>query len=119
MANELGYAQHRNPGFPALTCDHMIKYQRGQRCQLLGKGYQSRRASCLSFAVPRVRYGLSESRSLGVERKLGGKLLLKRKICLRPIANQYYEGKMHRTLKKSLKVPEITGRELSWTSFAW
>ena len=50
---------------------------------------------------------------------MGGKLHLKLHICLRPIANKYYEGKMQRTLKRELKVPEIAGREVSWTSFAW
>ena len=30
------------------------------------------------------------------------------------IANKY-----QRTLKRKLKVPEIAGREVSWTSFAW
>ena len=50
---------------------------------------------------------------------MGGKLHLKLNICLRPIANKCYEGKMQRTLKRELKVPEIAGREVSWTSFAW
>ena len=51
--------------------------------------------------------------------KVGGKLHLKLHICLRPTANKYYEGQMQRTLKRELKVPEIAGREVSWTSFAW
>ena len=50
---------------------------------------------------------------------MGGKLHLKLNIRLRPIANKNYEGQMQRTLKRELKVPEIAGRELSWTSFAW
>ena len=50
---------------------------------------------------------------------MGGKLHLKLNICLRPIANKYHEGKMKRTLKRELKVPEIAGREVSWTSAAW
>ena len=50
---------------------------------------------------------------------MGGKLHLKLNICLRPIANKYYEGKTQRTLKRELNVLEIAGRELSWTSFAW
>ena len=50
---------------------------------------------------------------------MGGKLHLKPKKCLRPIANKYYEGKMQRNLKRELKVPGIAGREVSWTSFAW
>ena len=56
---------------------------------------------------------------MGVERKVGDKLHLKLNICLRPIANKYYEGKMQRTLNRELKVPEIAGREVNWTSFAW
>ena len=50
---------------------------------------------------------------------MGGKLHLKLNICLRPIANKYYEGKMQRTLEKWLQVPEIARREVSWTSCAW
>ena len=75
--------------------------------------------SVLSFPVPRVRYTLSETRSLGAERKVGGKLHLKPKICSGPKANKYHEGKMQRTLKRESKVPETPGREVSWTSFAW
>ena len=41
-----------------------------------------------------------------------GKLHRKLNICLRPIANKYYEGKMQRTLKRELKVSEIAGSEL-------
>ena len=45
---------------------------------------------------------LLESRSLGVERKLGGKFHLKLNISEKPIANKYCEGKMQRTLKREL-----------------
>jgi hypothetical protein len=34
----------------------------------------------------------------------------------RPIANKYREGKMKRTLKRGLKVPEIAGREANETA---
>ena len=50
---------------------------------------------------------------------MGGKLHLKLNICLRPIANKYYEGKMQRTLKRELKVPEIAEREANGTSASW
>ena len=50
---------------------------------------------------------------------MGGRFHLKLNICLRPIANKYYEGKMQRTLKRELQVLEIARREVSWTSFAW
>ena len=39
-----------------------------------------------------VRYAISESRSLGLERKVSGKLHLKFNIFLRPISNKYHEG---------------------------
>ena len=42
---------------------------------------------------------------------MGGKFLLKLNICARPIAYKYREGKMKRTLKRELKVPEIANRE--------
>lgn len=55
----------------------------------------------------RVKYKILESRCLGVQRKVGGKLLLKLNICRRPIVNKYREGKMKRTLKRELKAREI------------
>ena len=38
---------------------------------------------------------------------------------LRPIAHKYPEGKVKRTLKRELKVPEIAEREANGTSVAW
>ena len=46
-----------------------------------------------------------------VQRKVGGKFHLKLNISKRPIANKYREGKMKRTLKRELKVPEIAEME--------
>ena len=54
---------------------------------------------------------------MGLERKLGGKFHLKLNMDSRPIANKYREGKVKRTLKRELKVPEIAGREANRTSF--
>ena len=48
-----------------------------------------------------------ESRSSEMERKEGGKFHLKLNMCWRPIVNKYHEGKVKRTLKRELKVPEI------------
>ena len=48
---------------------------------------------------------------------MGGNVLLKLNIDSRPIANKYREGKVKRTLKRELKVPEIAGREANRTSF--
>ena len=48
---------------------------------------------------------------------MGGSLLLKLNIDSRPIANKYREGKVKRTLKRELKVPEIAKKEANETSF--
>ena len=53
-----------------------------------------------------------------MERKLGGNFHLKLNISSKPIANKYHEGKMKRTLKRELKVPEIAEREANGTSEA-
>ena len=47
---------------------------------------------------------------------MGGKFHLKLNIGSRPIANKYHEGKMKRTLKRELKVPEIAERGANGTS---
>ena len=47
---------------------------------------------------------------------MGGKFHLKLNIGSRPIANNYHEGKVKRTLKRELKVPEIAEREANGTS---
>ena len=58
-----------------------------------------------------VRCAFDESSCLGLQPKMGGKFHLKLNIGERPIANKYREGKMKRTLKRELKVPEIVERE--------
>ena len=40
-------------------------------------------------------------------------------MCSKPIANKYHEGKMKRTLKRELKVPELAERKADGTSVAW
>ena len=47
---------------------------------------------------------------------MGGKFPLKLNIGSRPIANKYHEGKVERTLKRELKVPEIAERKANGTS---
>ena len=55
---------------------------------------------------------------LGTGEQRGGKFHLKLNIGERPIANKYCEGKMKRTLKRELKVPETAAREANGTSSA-
>ena len=50
---------------------------------------------------------------------MGGKFHLKLNIGSRPIANKYHEGKMKRTLKRELKVPEIAERKANGASQSW
>ena len=73
----------------------------------------------MSPAVLHVQHTIYESRSSGLERKLGGKFHLKLNMGSKPIANKYHEGKMKRTLKRELKVPEIAEREPNRTSATW
>ena len=47
---------------------------------------------------------------------MGGKFHLKLNIGSRPIANKYHEGKVKRTLKRELKVPELAERKANGTS---
>ena len=47
---------------------------------------------------------------------MGGKYLLRLNIDPSPIAHKYREGKVKRTLKRELKVPETVGREADATS---
>ena len=54
-------------------------------------------------AEARCRNCFKESGCLGLQPKMGDKLLLKLNIDGKPIANKYYEGKMKRTLKRGLK----------------
>ena len=70
----------------------------------------------MSSAVLCVRYAFAESRSSELERKVGGKFHLKLNNDLRPIVNKYHEGKVKRTLKRELTVPEIAEREANRTS---
>ena len=72
----------------------------------------------MSFVVLRVRRIFYESRSSELERKLGGKFHLKLNMGSKPIANKYHEGKMKRTLKRELKVPELAERKADGTSDA-
>ena len=72
----------------------------------------------MSFDVLRVRRIFYESRSSELERKLGGKFHLKLNMGSKPIANKYHEGKMKRTLKRELKVPELAERKADRTSDA-
>ena len=72
----------------------------------------------LSLRVLYVRRAVLESRSLGLERKVGGSIHLKLNICSKPIANKYHEGKVKRTLKRELKVPELAEGEANAPCFA-
>ena len=102
----------------ALNCSLSRHHQRRRRCKPLGKERQRGWESRLSSAVLRARCVFFESRSSGLERKLGGKFHLKLNMGSKPIANKYREGKMKRTLKRELKVPELAERKADGTRCA-
>ena len=58
-----------------------------------------------------IRVALHESRSLELERKVGGNFHPRLIMSVKPIANKYHEGNMKRTLKRGLKVLEIAELE--------
>ena len=60
---------------------------------------------------PAIRQVRKESRSLDVERKIGGNFHLKLNTHPSSIVYKYREGKVKRTLKRELKVPETTKNE--------
>ena len=56
---------------------------------------------------------LSESCSLGRERKLGGTFHLRLNTNSSPIANKYREGKVQSTLERELNVPELVACQVA------
>ena len=65
-----------------------------------------------------VTSSLTESRSLGWERKLGRIFDLKLNIFSSPIVNKYREGKVQSTLERELNVPETAVMQ-AYGTCAW
>ena len=65
-----------------------------------------------------IRDAFHESRSLELERKVGGNFHLRLLINAKPIANKYHEGNVKRTLNRWLKVLEIAELEAKDVSVA-
>jgi hypothetical protein len=102
----------------ALDCSIETCCQHRRELKPLEKEHQCGWESFIEFAALCARRVISESRSLEVERKVGGKFHLKLNISLKPIVNKYHEGKIKRTLKRGLKVFEIAERKVKGTSWA-
>ena len=66
-----------------------------------------------------ARHVFYESRSSGLERKFVGRFQLKLNIGSKTIVYKYHEGKLKRTLKRELKVPEIAEGEANGASVFW
>ena len=60
-------------------------------------------------------WGSRESRSLGRERKFGGRFHLKRNTSPNTTAHKYREGKVESTLERELNVPEIVAEKANGT----
>ena len=100
-----------------MNCSLEKSYQVDTRAQVLLEDSIREGENPVSSVVVGRSVAFIESRSLEVERKMGGNFLLKLNIDSRPIANKYREGKVKRTLKRELKVPEIAKKEANETSF--
>ena len=74
--------------------------------KLLGTTHHSGWQSRIRHIVHQPRGALYESGCLETHLKMGGKLLLKLNIGMRPIANKNHEGNMKSTLKRKLIVRE-------------
>ena len=83
----IGEQQH-SPKSPGMGCPKRVRAPYGE------------------WTVCHHAHGRQESLSLGVLSKSAGVPLLRLNIARRPIANKYSDGKMQRTLKRELKVPE-------------
>ena len=70
----------------------------------------------MSFVDLCARHVFYESRSSGLERKFVGRFQLKLNIGSKTIVYKYHEGKLKRTLKRELKVPEIAEGEANGAS---
>ena len=116
MANEQGRAQIVYRGLWLRIVVSKCNANGGADLSPLKESADEGESPVCQSAALRTRLALAESRSSGLERKVGGKFHLKLNTCLRPIAHKYHEGKMKRTLKRELKVPEIAAREADGTS---
>ena len=94
-----------------LNCFLQMLSQQRCTCRCFGKGFRGRWHACLSCVVLCIRDAFYESRSLELERKVGGNFHPRLLISVKPIANKYHEGNMKRTLKRGLKVLEIAELE--------
>ena len=101
----------------ALNCSLEKHHQVKTRAQVFLEQSNREGEIPVSSVVLAGRCAFIESRTLEVVRKMGGNFLLKLNIDSRPIANKYREGKVKRTLKRELKVPETARREANETSF--
>jgi hypothetical protein len=68
------------------------------------------------WLLPVVRMVHGESRTFELVRKMDGNFHPKLNMGSRSIAHKYREGKVKRTLKRELKVPEIAERQVFGTN---
>ena len=87
------------------NCSLKKCFQRaGSAVQVAWKSTPERVIAPFATVDLHARCTLVESGCLGMQPKVGGKLLLKLNMDTRPIANKYREGKMKSTLKRKLRV---------------
>jgi hypothetical protein len=116
MANEQELAQHGNWSLWLWCVVWRRIANKGVNISLLEQSTSEGESPCRLFAIPCTRHAVWESRSSELERKVGGKLHLMLRMCSRPIAHKYHEGKMKRTLERELKVTELAEWEADGSS---
>ena len=105
MANEVGSAQLANLRCVETANCSLKKYCPGAigHAQVAWNSTSWRVTTPCAAVVERSQSTFEESGCLGMQPKTGGKLHLKLNTGTKPIANNYREGKVKRTLKRELK----------------
>ena len=118
MANEQEIAQHGKWSLWLWCVVWICVANKGADISLLEQSTNEGESPCRVSATACARHAIWESRSLGLERKVGGKLHLMLYMYSRPIVHKYHEGKMKRTLERELKVIELAEWEADGSSEA-
>ena len=87
--------------------------------KLLRTAHWKGRQSCVQHIVHHPRNPFYELDCLGMQSKMGGKLLFTLNIGTRQIGSKYREGKMKSTLKRKLIVRETIKREAHGILFSY
>jgi len=111
MANVEDRAHTANHEHCAVDCGMRAPHQRGSGVRPLERGSVTGETPLRRRPSLNYDWEATESRSLGCERKAGGKFLLRLTTTPSTIAYKYREGKVESTLERELNVPELVVRQ--------